>query len=80
MPARGSIDEAGAAMIAPDIGRAILLLTVPAAYAFGGLTMIHFYVVAFLMGTLSVLFSSQRAPRAVFVRWVLVFIACFFEK
>ncbi len=44
-------------MIAADIGRAILLLTVPAAYAFGGLTMIHLYVVAFLMGTLSVLFS-----------------------
>lgn len=43
-------------MIAADVGRAILLATVPAAYAFGRLTMIHLYAVAFLVGTLSVLF------------------------
>jgi MFS family permease len=44
-------------MIGADIGRAILLVTVPVVYAFGRLTMVHLYAVAFLMGTLSVLFS-----------------------
>jgi MFS family permease len=43
-------------MIAADVGRAALLATVPAAYAAGRLTMIHLYAVAFLVGTLSVLF------------------------
>ena len=44
-------------MIATDIGRAALLGTIPAAYALGKLTLIHLYLVAFLVGTLSVLFS-----------------------
>jgi MFS family permease len=43
-------------MLATDIGRAVLLATVPVAYAFGHLTFAHLYVVAFLTGTLSVLF------------------------
>ena len=43
-------------MIVADAGRAILLLTIPAAYALGRLTMLHLYVVALLVGTLSVLF------------------------
>lgn len=43
-------------MIAADIGRAVLLFTVPVAYALGRLTMVHLYAVAFLVGTLSVLF------------------------
>jgi MFS family permease len=43
-------------MIAADIGRAVLLLTVPTAYALGRLTMLQLYAVAFLVGTLSVLF------------------------
>src|SRR4051794_5915835 len=43
-------------MLATDVGRALLLATVPAAYAFGHLTFPQLYVVAFLSGTLSVLF------------------------
>jgi MFS family permease len=43
-------------MLATDIGRALLLATVPVAYAFGHLTFAHLYVVAFLTGALSVLF------------------------
>ena len=44
-------------MISADLGRAFLLLTVPVAYAFGILTIEQLYAVAFLTGTLSVLFS-----------------------
>jgi MFS family permease len=44
-------------MISADLGRAFLLLTVPVAYAFGILTIEQLYAVAFLIGTLSVLFS-----------------------
>jgi MFS family permease len=43
-------------MIAADIGRAVLLLTIPIAYIVGRLTMVHLYAVAFVVGTLSVLF------------------------
>jgi len=43
-------------MIAADIGRAVLLFTVPVAYAIGRLTMLQLYAVTFLVGTLSVLF------------------------
>lgn len=43
-------------MMAADIGRAVLLATVPVAYALERLTMIQLYAVAFLMGTLTVLF------------------------
>jgi MFS family permease len=43
-------------MIATDLGRAALLVTIPIAYAFDALTMTQLYVVAFLVGTLSVFF------------------------
>jgi MFS family permease len=44
-------------MIATDVGRALLLASVPLAYAFDALTFPHLFVVAFLIGTLSVLFQ-----------------------
>ncbi len=44
-------------MIATDIGRGLLMGTIPVAYAFGHLTWAHLYVVAFLTGALSVFFS-----------------------
>ena len=44
-------------MIATDLGRALLLGSLPLAYAFDALTFPHMLVVAFLMGTLSVLFN-----------------------
>jgi MFS family permease len=43
-------------MLATDIGRGVLIATVPVAYAFGELTWAQLYVVAFLSGTLSVFF------------------------
>jgi MFS family permease len=43
-------------MIAADLGRAGLLATIPAAYALDALTLAQLYAVAFLTGTLSVLF------------------------
>jgi MFS family permease len=43
-------------MLATDIGRGLLIATVPVAYAFGHLTWAQLYVVAFLSGTLSVFF------------------------
>jgi MFS family permease len=45
-----------ATMIVTDLGRAALLASVPAAYGLGVLTLPQLYVVAFLEGTLSVLF------------------------
>jgi len=43
-------------MIATDIGRGLLIATVPIAYAVGHLTWTQLYVVAFLAGTLDVFF------------------------
>ena len=43
-------------MIATDIGRGLVIATVPMAYAFGHLTWAQLYVVGFLSGTLSVFF------------------------
>jgi MFS family permease len=43
-------------MIGTDVGRALLLGSIPVAWAFDALTFPHMLVVAFLMGTLSVLF------------------------
>ena len=43
-------------MIATDIGRGLVIATVPIAYAFGHLTWAQLYVVGFLSGTLSVFF------------------------
>ncbi len=48
-------------MIAADGGRAALLATIPLAAALGALTLGHLYVVAFLVGTLSVFFSVSYA-------------------
>jgi len=44
-------------MIAADVGRAALLLTVPVAAALHALTLVHLYAVVFLNGSLSVLFN-----------------------
>jgi predicted MFS family arabinose efflux permease len=44
-------------LIAADLGRALLLLTIPAAWLFGVLSLGQLYLVAFLSGSLSVLFS-----------------------
>jgi MFS family permease len=44
-------------MIAADLGRAALVASVPIAYWLDALSLAHLYVVAFLVGTLSVLFS-----------------------
>jgi MFS family permease len=44
-------------MIATDLGRAALIGSIPAAYAFDALTFPHMLVVAFGIGTLSVLFQ-----------------------
>jgi MFS family permease len=44
-------------MIATDLGRALLIGSIPLAYAFDALTFPHMLVVAFLMGTLAVLFQ-----------------------
>jgi MFS family permease len=43
-------------MIVADLGRALLLATVPIAYWLDALTLTHLYVVAFLTGTLTVFF------------------------
>ena len=49
-------------MIATDLGRALLIGSIPVAYAFDALTFPHMFVVAFLMGTLSVLFQVAYMP------------------
>ena len=61
-------------MIAADLGRALLVATVPVAYAFDALTMAQLYAVAFATGTLSVLFFvsystlfTSIVPRARYV-------------
>jgi MFS family permease len=61
-------------MIAADLGRTVLLATIPLTYALGVLTLAQLYLVAFLAGTLSLLFSVSYAtlfvavvPRARFV-------------
>jgi len=43
-------------MLAADVGRAVLLATIPIAYAFDVLTLAQLYVVGFLIGALSVFF------------------------
>ncbi|MFD3531587.1 MFS transporter [Streptomyces sp. NPDC058664] len=45
------------AMIAADLGRAALVLTLPVAYALDALTLTQLYVVAFGLGALTVLFE-----------------------
>jgi MFS family permease len=48
-------------MIAADLGRALLLASVPAAWALGLLTVAQLYAVAFAAGTLSVFFQVSDA-------------------
>jgi MFS family permease len=43
-------------MIFTALGRAVVLATIPIAYAFGALTLTHLYVASFLIGTMSMLF------------------------
>jgi len=44
-------------MIVADLGRAVLMTSIPIAYAFGALTLSQLYAVTFGVGTLSVLFA-----------------------
>ncbi|HEY2354391.1 MAG TPA: MFS transporter [Gaiellaceae bacterium] len=44
-------------MLLADFGRGILTLSIPIAYAFDALTWTQLYIVAFLLGTLSVVFA-----------------------
>jgi len=44
-------------MIAADLGRAVLIGSIPIAYALGGLSVPQLYVVGFLSGSLAVLFD-----------------------
>jgi MFS family permease len=48
-------------MIIADIGRALLLVAIPVAYLFNLLTLQQLYVVAFLSGTLAVLFEVSHS-------------------
>ena len=48
-------------MIAADLGRAILIAAVPVVYALDALTLGQLYVVAFLSGTLSMLFFVSQS-------------------
>jgi MFS family permease len=52
-------------MIAADLGRGLLVATVPIAYALGQLTIAQLYAVAFLTGTLSVLFFVSQSTLVV---------------
>src|SRR5437763_801101 len=44
-------------LIAGDFGRAVLLVSIPVAYAFGHLTLAQLYVVGFTVGVLTVFFD-----------------------
>ncbi|MCM6772425.1 MFS transporter [Nocardia sp. CDC159] len=49
-------------MIAADLGRLLLLATIPLAYACDGLTLVQLYAVAVGMGVLAVVFDVCNAP------------------
>ncbi len=53
-------------MIAADLGRALLIATIPIAYATDTLTLAQLFIVAFLVGTLSVAFD---------ISWSTVFVS-----
>ncbi|MEV0784011.1 MFS transporter [Streptomyces sp. NPDC050423] len=55
-------------MILADLVRAAVLLSVPAAYLLGAVTLVQLYAVALLMGTAGVLFNTAYPP--FFVRLV----------
>jgi MFS family permease len=44
-------------MVVADVGRAAALFSIPVAYAFGGLSLGHLFVVGFVVGTLGVIFD-----------------------
>ena len=44
-------------LIVGDLGRAVLLLSIPIAWALGGLTIVQLYAVGFLVGCLTVFFD-----------------------
>ena len=44
-------------LIVSDVGRAILLITIPVAVYLGSLTMLHLYIVSFLVGIFTVFFD-----------------------
>ena len=48
-------------MIAADLARAALMASIPLAYALGGLTLAQLYAVAFMVGTLAVVFDVCNA-------------------
>ncbi|TMM28935.1 MAG: MFS transporter, partial [Actinobacteria bacterium] len=48
-------------MIGADFGRGLLVASVPVAYALGALTLGQLYAVAFLTGTLSMLFFVSQS-------------------
>jgi MFS family permease len=59
LPAGAWIDRYGRqrlVMLSADVARALVIATIPLAYAFGELTWAHVYIVAFLTGSLSVFF------------------------
>jgi MFS family permease len=71
LPAGATVDRYGhrrQAMIASDVGRGLLLALVPLSAAFGLLSLGELYVIAFLAGSLSVLFMV--AYSALFVAMV----------
>jgi len=64
LPAGAWVDRRGhrrRVMIAADLGRAVLMASLPVAYAFGHLTLTHLYLVAFAVGTLAVVFDVCNA-------------------
>jgi MFS family permease len=64
IPAGAWVDRRGrrrATMIAADLGRFLLMGSVPVAYALGVLSLAQLFVVAFAAGTLSVLFTVSNA-------------------
>ena len=64
LPAGAWVDRGGRrrdVMLATDVGRALLIGSIPVAYAAGHLTWAHLYLVAFLSGTLGVLFFVANA-------------------
>ncbi|WP_433664152.1 MFS transporter [Nocardia sp. CA-128927] len=48
-------------MIAADLGRLILIASIPLTYLCGGLTLVQLYLVTFAAGTLAVLFDVSNA-------------------
>lgn len=64
MPAGALVDRRGhrrATMIAADLSRTVLTLTIPVAWLAGHLTFAQLYVVAFLGGSLQVLFEVAES-------------------